>query len=682
MRVLGGRLALRQRRVDATIAAGVLIALAALAAALPAGAPAGQSSQATPQPVAQVGAGLYHSCALLDTGVTPAPAGFAVRCWGFSGDGQVGYGNTTVIGDDETPAAAGPVDLGAGRTAKALALGDYHTCAVLDDGTVRCWGYGNEGQLGYGSRNHVGDNEHPSDLGAVNIGAGRTATAITAGGNHTCALRDDGTVLCWGLGEFGQLGNGGTASIGDGELPGDRDHVDLGGQPAIAITAGAFHSCALLADGSVKCWGVGGNGQLGYAGTGAVLDPAEKPDPVDLGAPAKAITAGASHTCAVLADGSVRCWGLNDLGQLGYGNTVSIGDNEAPSAVGPVDLGPGRTAIAISAGGEHTCVVLDNGSARCWGSGLYGQLGYGNLDTIGDNEPPAAVGPVDLGPAAGAVAIAAGIYHTCARLEDRSVRCWGNGADGRLGVCAREDVGDDEAPGSVGTVDLGFGGAACPPPPPAPVTTPPPPPAVVPPAQAAPAPAPLAAPLAGPSRTAAALRAERARRQRLRDCRAGVARRARSERGRALRRHRRGSRLRARAVRTAARRAAQGRVRCLKRFARRPGRITTVAARADDPGSIVLTFRAPGSDGSRPPAARAYLVKQSVRPIRTADEFRRAPALCRGACTFDVTEPRASITLKVIDLRRRTTYYYAVAARDNVSSRAGPRSRTVRATTR
>ena len=168
----------------------MLAALAVLAVAFPGAARAGQSS---PPPPAQVGAGLYHTCAVLGDG--------NVRCWGFSGDGQVGYGNTNVIGDNETPAAAGPVDLGAGRTATALAVGDYHSCAVLDNGTVRCWGYGNEGQLGLISRLSIGDNESPGSVGPINVGTGRTATAITAGGNHTCAVLDDGNVRCWGLGE-------------------------------------------------------------------------------------------------------------------------------------------------------------------------------------------------------------------------------------------------------------------------------------------------------------------------------------------------------------------------------------------------------------------------------------------------------------------------------------------------
>ena len=658
------------------ICAGLAL-LAVAAALLPARAPAGQSSQATSAPVSQVAAGVYHSCALVDSGALPAPAGKPVRCWGFSGDGQVGGGNTTVIGDDETPASAGPVDLGAGRTATALAVGDYHTCAVLDDGNVRCWGYANEGQVGYASRSQIGDNEAPGAVGPVSLGAGRTATAITAGGNHTCAVLDNGSVRCWGLGEFGQLGYGNTASIGDGELPSSAGPVDLGGHTAKAITAGLAHTCAILDDDSVRCWGLGSNGQLGYAQTSGISNPGVR-GPVDLGTgrTARAITAGAAHTCAVLDDGSVRCWGLSDSGQLGYGNTISIGDNEAPGTVAPVFLGADRTAIAISAGGDHTCAVLDDGSLRCWGSALYGQLGTGALQPIGDNETPGSVPAVDLGPGRTATAVVAGIYHTCARLDDASVRCWGNGADGRLGLCALRDIGDDEPVASVGTVDIGFGGTACP----ATPAPPPPPPALVtapPPAVAPPPPAPVTV-----SSSAEALRAQRQRARDFADCRDAVRRQARSDRSRAMQRYRRGSRERALALRRAASRAATGRARCMQRFGRTPGRVATLAATATAVGKVVLTFPAAGSDGSKAPPARRYLVKQSLSPIRTATDFRRAAALCGGSCAFDLTELPGTLKLDVTDLRRRTTYYYAVAARDNVSGRTGPRSKTARVKTK
>ena len=121
-------------------------------------------------------------------------------------DGELGYGNTATIGDDETPGAGAPVDLGQGHSAKAISAGGFHTCALLDDASVRCWGYGAEGRLGYGNTENVGDNESPGSAGPVFLGAGRTAKAISAGSGHTCALLDDGSVRCWGYGANGALG--------------------------------------------------------------------------------------------------------------------------------------------------------------------------------------------------------------------------------------------------------------------------------------------------------------------------------------------------------------------------------------------------------------------------------------------------------------------------------------------
>src|SRR4249919_3193349 len=248
--------------------------------------------------------------------------------------------------------------------------GNFHTCAVVGAGNVRCWGSGMGGQLGYGNTNDIGDNEAPGSVGPVDLGAGRKAIAVAAGWLHTCALLDDGAVRCWGANTAGQLGYGNTNDIGDDETPGSAGPVDLGaGRKAVAISAGG------------------------------------------------------NQTCAILDNGRVRCWGFNGSGQLGTGNTNSVGDDEAPGSVPPVDLGAGRRALAISAGGDHTCALLDNGDVRCWGAGLYGRLGYGNTNTIGDDETPGGLGPVDLATRK-AVAITAGGAPTCAALDNGRIRCW------------------------------------------------------------------------------------------------------------------------------------------------------------------------------------------------------------------------------------------------------------------
>lgn len=392
----------------------------------------------SPTAAIQIAAGGAHTCALLDTG--------AVRCWGDGSFGQLGYGNSEIIGDDETPASAGNVDVGG--TVTQIASGALHTCALLDTGAVRCWGRGFFGQLGYGNTENIGDDETPASVGDVDLGG--TAVQIAAGVNHTCALLDTGNVRCWGNGVA--LGYGNFETIGDDEVPASAGDVNVGGIVE-KITAGDHHTCALLDTGAVRCWGSGFFGQLGYGNTrtvGVSEDPASAGD-VDLGGSAKEISAGQFHTCAVLDTGAVRCWGLGDLGQLGYGNTEIIGDDEVPASAGDVNVG--GTVVQISANENHTCALLDTGNVRCWGSSSFGQLGYGNTETIGDDEVPASAGDVNVG--GRVTAISAGANHTCALLDTGSIRCWGQGGFGELGYGNTENIGDDEVPASVGDVNVG-----------------------------------------------------------------------------------------------------------------------------------------------------------------------------------------------------------------------------------
>ena len=657
----------------------VTVVAAVAAVLLPGGAAADQASQPASPEAGFIATGNFHSCAVL--------AG-AVRCWGFGGHGALGYGNTTSIGDDDAPDAAGPVALGAGRTAVAVAAGSVHTCALLDNGTVRCWGFGGDGRLGYGNTLTIGDDETPASLPAgVNLGPGRTAKAITAGSGHTCAILEDDTVRCWGFSLDGRLGYGRTDSIGDDEAAGSAGPVNLGaGRTAKAIAAGGSHTCALLDNGGVRCWGFGGEGRLGYGKTADIgRTPDATPDtvgPVDLGVgrTATAITAGFGHTCAILDDATVRCWGFGSDGRLGTGNTNSVGDDEVPRMVAPVDLGPGRTARAIHAGSgsEHTCAILDDGSVRCWGLALFGQLGYGNTNSIGDDEVPRMVAPVELGSGRTATAISAALQHTCARLDDMSVRCWGRGANGRLGYCNELTIGDNEPPSAAGPVPLAQPGIPIPPAcSVAPPVSPPPPP---PPAEVqVPSPTPPPRGSAPDDGLAAALAAQRARRTRLQSCLRRVGRRRLGD----VRRARLlvGSRRRV-ALLVAGKRAARGRAACLRREGRVPGRVSRLTAVATGSGSVRLSFRVAGTDGARQPAARRYVIKQSLRPIRTARDFSRAFSLCKGRCSFAVTRLDTTAILSIRSLRRNRVYYYAVAALDNVSGRRGPRSAAIRVRSR
>ncbi len=413
--------------------------------------------------VAQIAAGDNHTCVLLVNG--------QVRCWGKNNLGQLGYGHTRTIGDDELPSSAGTVSVTTmpGVTVTQLAAAVDRTCALLSDGSVKCWGDNGFGQLGYGNRTIIGDDELPSSVGPISLSStpGMGAVAIVAGGNHTCARLASGPLVCWGLSSNGELGYGNTNTIGDDELPSSAGAVDLTRTSGVSVTglgAGRFETCALLSDKTLKCWGLNSFGELGY---GNILTIGDDEPPSAVGAVSISdspglypisVVGGDFHTCALLSNSGVRCWGSSIDGELGYANRNRIGDNELPSTAPgvPVSATPGATVMSLAAGYGHTCAILSNGTLQCWGANLYGQLGLGNVNDVGDDEFPSSVGPVSVtsSPGVTVTGVAAGYGHTCAVLSDGEVKCWGDNHYGQLGYGNRQTIGDDELPSSVGAVSI------------------------------------------------------------------------------------------------------------------------------------------------------------------------------------------------------------------------------------
>lgn len=422
-----------------------------------------------------------------------------VRCWGAGSSGRLGSGAL----DDRLSAGGTEAAAFSPGTVAAVATGDLHTCALLTSGAVRCWGQGASGQLGGGRRDNRRDGWADPASGTddpTTVPLGGPATALTAGAEFTCALLADGAVRCWGDGQSGALGSRGTDNRLDGLLDGPSDDASIVplGEAATAVSAGAQHACALVVSGAVRCWGLGTNGRLG-TGTGdsrnaataedsrldGLTNPATGTDEastVPLDGAATAISAGAGHTCALMAaSGAVRCWGLGTSGQLGIGRTSDsrldgyvISATDVASTVPLKPIGtpanklvttPSIPAIAISAGDRHTCAVLEQGDVRCWGLGTSGQLGHGatdgrldsssGLNVIADvaSRVGGGAGGTDAGLSAPAISVTAGTRATCAELATGAVRCWGDGADGRLGSRATDLRLDGVVDPATGTDD-------------------------------------------------------------------------------------------------------------------------------------------------------------------------------------------------------------------------------------
>ncbi|WP_146658070.1 hypothetical protein [Enhygromyxa salina] len=348
-----------------------------------------------PLPAAvQIAAGGVHTCALFENG--------DVRCWGFNSAGQLGYGNSAeqpAIGDDETLEGLAVVDLIA--PVNGIDVGVLQTC-VRVAGQLRCWGGGSYGQLGLGGVANIGDDEVPLDVPVVALGGEPVKLAVD--GAHGCAIMASGGLRCWGRGDSGQLGYGSTQHIGDNEDPEIAGELELippelpRGTTIVDVGVGLVHSCALLSTGDVLCWGASLSGQLGQGsgtawGNLAGQTPA-KLAPIQLGGPAIALAVGYQHSCAILEGGDVRCWGEAGSGQLGNGDEESVGLVDVPADRDPAQIG--GPAKMISAGAVHTCAVLESEGVICWGSNQYGQLGYGFTHTIGDDELPEVAGLIEL----------------------------------------------------------------------------------------------------------------------------------------------------------------------------------------------------------------------------------------------------------------------------------------------
>ncbi|HEX3510354.1 MAG TPA: hypothetical protein VHT27_04560 [Solirubrobacteraceae bacterium] len=317
-----------------------------------------------------VGAGDSNACAVLTTG--------GVDCWGSNVQGQLGNGTRT--------ASSTPVAVSGIANATAVAVGQEHVCALLATGRIACWGANYDGELGTGSDSGP-DCAGDCSWTPVAVSGITDATAIAANAHYTCAVLATGGVDCWGYNEYGQLGDG-TATGPETCVANwycDTAPAPVKGiTNAVEIATGPSHACAELSGGGVDCWGVSGFGELGDgSSTGPETCAGEHCSTVPVAVTgmtsATAISAGTYHSCAVVSAGGVDCWGANEYGSLGDGEFTGPEScfGGGPCAKTPVATSDVATATAVSAGEDYSCALLSGGGIECWGNDTWGQLGNG-----------------------------------------------------------------------------------------------------------------------------------------------------------------------------------------------------------------------------------------------------------------------------------------------------------------
>ena len=371
----------------------------------------------------------------------------AIDAWHGSGDATSDASYEGGAGTDGGTGADAGID--GGTIVTAIAAGGHHVCALFSDGSVRCWGYNSDGQLGDGtSTGPQTCNKAACSMTPVSVPGLSGAKAIAAGQSHTCALLLGGTVECWGVNNYGQLGDG--MSAGPQTCGSDAcstTPVAVSGLSGVvtAIAAAGDDTCALLSGGTVECWGANYYGQLGdgtYTGPQTCSSGACSTTPVAVSglSGATAIATGGNDTCALLLGGTVDCWGDNTYGELGDGTTTgpqTCGGN-IPCSMTAVAV-PGLSGvIALSAVSAGTCALLSGGTVECWGDNTYGELGDGTStgpQTCLSGTSPCSTKPVAVAGLSGVMvtAITAKEIHTCALTSAGAVECWGDNEVGELG---------------------------------------------------------------------------------------------------------------------------------------------------------------------------------------------------------------------------------------------------------
>ena len=363
------------------------------------------------------------------------------------GDATLGAGNSTpktfakigrfVATSTTTNGAGGAVSTHTKNVLVAtspIVSGDSFSCALGNDNSVSCWGNNSQGRTGQPAPVSANSNT-PVVVPGLN-----DVLALAAGAAHSCAIKLNGTVWCWGNNQYGQLGDG-TASGFNGFKATPVQVVGI--SDAVQIAAGDWHTCAVRrVSGAVLCWGLNQNGQLGDGTKVSHTTPVASSGLVG----ATALAAGADHTCAAIAGGAVQCWGANSQGQIGDNTAV---DRTAPTANGLTNV------VSLGLGITHSCAVKSDKTVSCWGDNMSAQLGNGTSGNAGSQVALPVAGLTD------AIAISAKYNYTCVLKADNTAACWGDNRAG-FGSAATYLTTPTAIAGTTNGVSIGTGpGHAC-----------------------------------------------------------------------------------------------------------------------------------------------------------------------------------------------------------------------------